>query len=334
MTEMANSYPTVPSVTALEALHRADIDVCAGHALARIWATGFHPLDTHLDGGLHAGDLALVAGAQGTGKTTTALQMARNVVADGGHAVYVCYEHTSGQLLERLVVMESALQAGLQAPSQEEVRRRLARGGHDLVTALAGLPGTAQALEAIEGYGRRLRMVGARGDVTGLDDIRRYATQDDEPSLVVVDYLQKVQAGDSPDEDVRVARIATALKDLALELSCPVLAITAVDRTGMDARRIRARHLKGSVTLAYEADVILVLQDKYDVVARQHLMYDLSMAEDFHRWLVWSLAKNRHGTDHVDMEFRKRLAHGYVEPAGRIVEERLVDERLHLEAGG
>ncbi len=324
----------IPSVTALGALQAADANVQGGQGLARTWASGFTPLDTNLGGGFHAGDLALLAGSQGTGKTTAALQMARNVAADGGDAVYVCYEHTPAQLLERLVVMEAALVAGQSAPSQEEVRHRLARGGADLTTALGGLPGASQALASIEAYGKRLRLVGARGDMTDLDDIRRYASEGAEPRLVVVDYLQKVRVGGHADEDDRVSRIAAALKDLALELECPVLAVTAVDRSGLDARRVRARHLKGSVTLAYEADVILVLQDKYDVVARDHLMYDLTMAEDYRRWLVWSLEKNRHGSDHVDMEFRKRLAQCYVEPHGRIVEERLVDERIHLEAGG
>ncbi len=92
-------------------------------------------------------------------------------------------------------------------------------------------------------------------------------------------------------------------------------------------RRIRARHLKGSVALAYEADVILVLQHKTDVVARRHLMYDTVPAEEYHRWLVWTLQKNRHGADHVDMEFRSRLSHGLLDPRGRIVAETLVDER-------
>lgn len=330
---MTADHSQISSVTALEALQSADADVQGGEGLARTWATGFTPLDTHLDGGFHAGDLVLLAGAQGTGKTTAALQMARNVASGGGHAVYVCYEHTPAQLLERLVVMEGALITGPLAPSQDEVRRRLARGGEDLMTTLGGLPGAPQALAAIEEYGKRLRLVGARGDVTGLDDIRRYATESVEPALVVVDYLQKVSSGDRVDEDVAVSHVATSLKDLALELQCPVLAVTAVDRSGLDARRIRARHLKGSVTLAYEADVILILQDKYDVVARQHLMYDLSAAEDFHRWLVWSLEKNRHGSDHVDVEFRKRLSHGHIEPQGRIVGEQLVSERVHLESG-
>ena len=321
---------STPPVSAAEVLRSVDIEVSRGNVATRTWPTGLSPLDVHLDGGLHAGDLALLAGSQGTGKTTTALQVARNVCADGGSSVVVCYEHSPAQLLERLLVLEASLDAGLAAPSQQEFRGRLVHGASDLVSAVADLPGALAALQAIDAYGERLHFVAGRGDVTGLDEIRNLASSTEAPSLIVVDYLQKVFAGDVLDEDVRVARIASGLKDLALEHQCPVLAVTAVDRVGLDAQRIRARHLKGSVTLAYEADCILVLQNKYDIVARQHLMYDVAGAQQQHNWVVLTVEKNRHGRDHVELEFRKRLSHGHLEPQGRIVEEQLVDERVHL----
>ena len=42
---------------------------------------GFTPLDKTIGAGLRAGELLLIGGAQGTGKTTMALQMARNVAS-------------------------------------------------------------------------------------------------------------------------------------------------------------------------------------------------------------------------------------------------------------
>src|SRR5436190_20433972 len=52
-----------------------------GAGAYRSVATGFVPLDDVLAGGLHSGDLFLIAGSPGTGKTTMMLQMARNVAA-------------------------------------------------------------------------------------------------------------------------------------------------------------------------------------------------------------------------------------------------------------
>src|SRR6478672_9260917 len=71
---------------------------------------GFTPLDKTIGTGLRTGELLLIGGAQGTGKTTMALQMARNV-ASGGQAnvLYICFEHDEQYLLNRLIAMESAL---------------------------------------------------------------------------------------------------------------------------------------------------------------------------------------------------------------------------------
>ena len=73
-------------------------------------ATGFVPLDKTIGGGLRPGELMLIGGAQGQGKTTMALQMARNMAASGQASVlYVCFEHEEEYLMQRLIAMESAL---------------------------------------------------------------------------------------------------------------------------------------------------------------------------------------------------------------------------------
>jgi hypothetical protein len=228
--------------------------------------------------------------------------------------------------------MEANLGAdGPMAPTLADVRTRLAsRGTGGIAERLADLPGATAALERVAAYGERLHIVSARGDVTGLADLRVAAAWHDRPGLVIVDYLQKVHV-DLPDEDARVAHVSTALKDFALEAGHAVLAISALELAGLEAKRIRARHLKGSVTLAYEADLVMVLQHKYDVVARDKLVYDLARAEDMHNWLILSLEKNRHGDDRLDLAFRKRLARGHFDPDGHIESDPLVDERIHID---
>ena len=61
-------------------------------------------------GGLSRGRVYLLEGSPGTGKTTMALQMARNI-ASGGQAnvLYICFEHDEQYLLNRMIAMESAL---------------------------------------------------------------------------------------------------------------------------------------------------------------------------------------------------------------------------------
>jgi replicative DNA helicase len=293
--------------------------------------TGLDSLDTHLGGGLFAGDLCLLAGAQGIGKTSLALQMLRSVAAQGRPATYICFEHTAEQLLERLLVLEANLIAGDLAPTLEEVRHHLSRStAGTLIGRLGDLPGIEAAVSNLAAYVSLLRIVEGRGDQTGLAVIRDCARKHVGDGVVAVDYLQKVQVDDSADND-RVSRIATALKDIALDTGQAVLAVSALDRDGLSAARVRARHLQGSVTLAYEADVILVVQQKWDVVARDRLVFDLAAAQDLHHWVVITIEKNRHGDDRVDLAFRKRLARGYFDPRGHIEEDLLVEERIHVD---
>ena len=63
-----------------------------------------------LNGGLRPGDLFIIGGPSGVGKTIFSLQMARNVVAGdpSATAMYICYEHDRAHLMMRLLCMESA----------------------------------------------------------------------------------------------------------------------------------------------------------------------------------------------------------------------------------
>jgi replicative DNA helicase len=121
------------------------------------------------------------------------------------------------------------------------------------------------------------------------------------------------------------------LKDLAIMHQVPVLAISASDKGGLlSGKRMRAHHLRGSTALAYECDVLLILNSKYDIVSRQHLVYAAN-AETFRQWTVLSVEKNRNGRAGIELEFRKHFEQNRFDPDGGVVREQLVDERLVLE---
>jgi replicative DNA helicase len=148
--------------------------------------------------------------------------------------------------------------------------------------------------------------------------------------MVVVDYLQKVLVPNGPaEESERTTTVVEGLKDLAIDRSVPVLAIVAADKAGIEiGKRMRVGHLRGSSALAYEADVVLVLNNKFDIVARHHLTYNLGNAERFREWAVLSIEKNRFGRDGIELEYRKRFDQGRFESTGQAVAEQLVDERI------
>ncbi|MHB1475534.1 MAG: hypothetical protein ACYDDU_03480 [Dermatophilaceae bacterium] len=54
--------------------------------------------------------------------------------------------------------------------------------------------------------------------------------------------------------------------------------------------------------------------DKFDVVARHHLMFNTADAADCRSWVFMSIEKNRNGVDNVDLEIRKRFEHNRSTP--------------------
>lgn len=310
---------------------------------ARVWPTGFGQLDTYLSGGLRSGELSLLGGPQGLGKTTFALQVLRHVAASGSPAMYFSFEHDAVTVLERLLAIEAAVALGVEGTSIKRVREAMEGSGEvgedtrSLAARLASLPGGPDAVAAVTSYADRLYIHRASGTDTSVESIRDLVAEvrsaRGTAPFVVVDYLQKVFVPDGAEvEEERVTTVVEGLKDLAMDANLPVLAVVAADKEGLVAgRRLRVSHLRGSSALAYEADVVLIMNDKYDVVARHHLVYDVGNAQRFRNYVVLSLEKNRSGIDRVDLEFRKRFDQGRFEVDGGPVREQLVDERVFTE---
>ncbi|MEP6651693.1 MAG: DnaB-like helicase C-terminal domain-containing protein, partial [Lapillicoccus sp.] len=193
---------------------------------AAVVPTGFSVLDDALEGGLRSGELVLLGGPQGLGKTTMVMQMVRNVVRNGGSAVVFSFEHEGHTLLERLLSLEASLGAGADAARLQAIRGVFERSGLPGLTLeerLAHLRGVPEGLQTMHMYASRLHIHESTGATTDLEEIRRTAstlqTEDSRPPLVVVDYLQKVPVPGGPaTEEERVTVVVERLKDLTLSL--------------------------------------------------------------------------------------------------------------------
>jgi replicative DNA helicase len=321
-------------------LEQADSRLQAGsHAAARVWPTGFDILDKNLANGFRSGELVLLGGPQGLGKTTWALQVARNVARSGRSVVFFSFEHDPQTMLVRLVALEAGEVGGIRAPGIARVRESFEATdgpGGSLSERLADTVGGVEGVARVQEYSDRLLLHRSTGSSTGLDVIREAVEAAKKTTkqlpLVVVDYLQKVRIAGSPVEQERVTLVVEGLKDLALDMDIPVLAVVASDKEGLAAgKRMRVNNLRGSSALAYEADTVLILNNKFDVVARHHLVYDIGNAERFKQWAVLTIEKNRNGRDQIDLEFKKRFDQARFQNDGQLVVEQLVDERVFVE---
>src|SRR5690606_26831729 len=162
--------------------------------------TGFVPLDDVLSGGMRPGELVLVGGKPGIGKTVACLQWARAMAQRGIVAVYLCYEHDPVTLLARVLsceLREAALAAGRHHdPGLDELQGRLrdvAAGALTLRVALVSDPLLGEAERRLAAYADRLVLFQGSGThtdvVAAADAVSRFAG---EPVALFVDYVQKV----------------------------------------------------------------------------------------------------------------------------------------------
>ena len=306
---------------------------------------GMAPLDRMLGGGIRPGELMLIGGAQGTGKTTMALQMARNVAASGqAFVLYVNFEHDDADMLNRLIAMESVLpHLPNTKPStgaikitdvRSEVIRSWARLGEEQLD-LSTNPRLRPAIERIARYGTNLYLLRGSATASTVENLRELIKQHREQSgeqriLLIVDYLQKVpQIPEPPSESEKVTYVVQGLKDIALSEKIPTIAIVAADKEGLKAARLRNHHLRGSSAINYEADIILIMNEKYQIVAKVNIEFNPYQAQRFRDWVIVSVEKNRSGADNVDTEFHKHFEFSCFDPTGRPVQEKLIEERLY-----
>ena len=297
--------------------------------------TGFTILDDVLEGGFHAGDLILVGGAPGVGKTVAALQWARNMAMDGVPVVFVCYEHDERAMFTRLLLQEVGHLPSRDAFSSADRQRRriiraVAHGERSMLDEAAADLKLRAGCARVGEYAPRLGLVRGTAD-TGLSALARLADDVAGTGVLFVDYLQKVPIAGAPSDEERVIAVGEGLKEIAQSRNVALVSVAAGDGFGLAERRLRMRNLRGAAGLAYEADVVLVLNDKFDVVSKAHTAHDAVRAERFRQQVVFTIEKNRDGPAPVDVQFDKDFAHYRFAPAGSPVEERLIDDRLYRE---
>jgi len=290
--------------------------------------TGFEPLDSVLNGGLRTGGLALIGGIPGIGKSVTALQWARSAAAHGVTTVYACYEHDVSTLLTRLLLLEvgELAQASHEA-ADPELRRAVAEAvlSHgDIDDIIADSLVLRAAKARLAGYGDVLYLHQASPtevDVSALE--RLVISKTDGPALLIVDHIQKVRT--DTDGTVGIDDVAAQLKGLAMRRGVAVVGVVGAEGAALGRRRIRLQHLQDAAGLGYEADLVIMMNEKLTAVSRRHTAYDTLRADEFRSRIVFSIEKNRAGPAQIDLDHRKDFVHYRIDPNGSVLEEQLVD---------
>jgi replicative DNA helicase len=311
--------------------------------------TGFDPLDGFIGGGLRKTELVLLGGAQGIGKTIATLQIARNIaMRPDQYVFYLSYEHTETHLLHRLLCLESVsppeldLSRGIklrdlyQIIVSQRAKEFMGKdgGAGSLQAILRDDPRTAPSLQRMQRYSDRMILVKASPAVTTLRAIREMTARlcDATGGSVVlfIDYLQKIAVHpERPrDENDKVTMIVEGLKDIAMTLDIPVWSIVAADREGLKSKRIHLFHLRGSSALDYESDIAIIMNNKYQILSKDHVSFNPYTAKQFRDWVVFTIEKNRAGRAMYDMEFQLHGQHFAFDPRGQKVQQQLIDDKI------
>lgn len=336
--------------TLTQVINEADERVMQGDLVDYVpLPTGFDPLDGLIGGGLRKTELTLLGGAQGIGKTIATLQMARNIASrPDQYAFYLSYEHTEAHLMHRLLCLESInppevdLVNGLKLRDMYQIivaqRAKKFMGSQNgqgsLQAILRDHPKTAPGLGRLLRYSDRLIVLKASPAVTNLRAIKemvaRLADATGGNVTVFVDYLQKIAVHpERPrDENDKVTIIVEGLKDIALSLDVPVFSIVAADREGLKSKRIHLYHLRGSSALDYESDIAIVMNNKYQILAKDHVSFNPYNAKQYRNWVVFTVEKNRAGRAMMDIEFEIHAQHFAFNPRGQKVQQQLIDDKI------
>ncbi len=241
-------------------------------------ASGIGEID-RITTGLNRSDLIILAARPGMGKTSFALNIARNVALKSKKTVaFFSLEMTKDQLVSRLLSAE-ALVGGTKLRtgklSDEEWQRIISAG--DVLSKcdmyLDDTPGIS--VPAMKAKLRRLKNI----------------------DLVVIDYLQLMTTGRHTDNRVQeISEITRNLKVLAKELSVPVICLSQLSRASekrAEDHRPQISDLRDSGSIEQDADIILFLYreayyDKNKVIGGDNSEVDQNSAECL-------IAKNRHG---------------------------------------
>ncbi|HEY7233781.1 MAG TPA: DnaB-like helicase C-terminal domain-containing protein [Gemmatimonadaceae bacterium] len=272
--EGESSAPSDAAATSLPELLGQIDAIAEGAPDTDTITSGFPSLDRSIGGGFRRGDLAVLGGDVGSGKSAFALAIALRS-AERHSVAYFSAEMTPQRLMERVLAMEGRVRVDeLRQGTLDELAR--ARVGAAAVRLRERLP--------------RFGRVSADTE----DGLPEGWDEAGVPDLVIIDAIQGIGTGrrDIAEEQASAVR---ALKTLALDAGIAILATAQLPL--LAARTDRRPQLDDFGALGavkHHADVVLGLY--------REGMYD--RARDIEGATELLLRKNRHGSvGYVDLYF-------------------------------
>lgn len=211
-------------------------------------ATGFKGLDYMLSG-LEAGQVMILAGRPGSGKTTLAFNIAENVALDGKSVMFISLEMSGAEVGKKAVSSFASLNS-----------RQIKTGtlNDEELTRLSGAVGTLADTKLI---------IDDKADIT-IGEMKTRARMQKRKhglDLVVIDYIQLLE-GKGINRTEQIGHISRNIKLMAKELDVPVIALSQLSRNleSRSNKRPMLSDLRESGAIEQDADIVaFIYRDEY-----------------------------------------------------------------------
>ncbi len=238
--------------------------------------TGFSYLDKVLGGGFHRSDFIVIGARPAMGKTSFALNVARNIAMKGRKVLFFSLEMSKEQLAQRIISTEARI-----------ISNKLRTG--DITDSDWEKLGLAlQNLVNCELYFDDQANI-------NVNEMKARALRMKDVDCIVIDYLQLMSGTKRSENRVNeVSEITRGLKMMAKDLNIPVVTCSQLSRgvaKNSNDHRPQMTDLRESGTIEQDADIVLMLhrEDYYKNNEEDSDTESANIAEVI-------VGKNRHGS--------------------------------------
>jgi replicative DNA helicase len=222
--------------------------------------TGIPELDKYIGGGLKAGQLGVVVGGTGAGKSIYLPHVGKRAILNGYKVAHYTLELDEKDIAERYDAAFSSIKLSDLLPKSKELEKKLTK----LKTK----------------YGNSLLIKFYPTGTASVSTIRNHLTQLNGhgfvPDMVIVDYGDLLKPlTNYHDEYSDLGKIFEGLRGIAGEFQIPIWTATQLNRSGMSAEIADVEHIGDSIKKAQIADILVAIcmnkQEKENNEARLHV---------------------------------------------------------------
>ena len=240
----------VPIKSILESAFNRIDELSRGDSKYRGVPSGFPDLDQVLSG-FQKSDLVILAARPSIGKTTLALDLARQIAVQQKVPVGIfSLEMSSDQLIDRML----SAQSGVDLWRLRTGHLKSSEGEDDFQRIGAAMGVLSEAPIFIDDTGS--------ANVMEMRTMARRLQAEHKVGVIIIDYLQLMEGRSGGDNRVNeISEISRALKQLARELNVPIIALSQLSRAveSRSPQIPKLSDLRESGSIEQDADIVLFL---------------------------------------------------------------------------